>query len=180
MVRPRNPKTTVGNLMIDISAYYSKLGTPDNQGCVPWLGPWHRQGYGMLGGYRITDDVRVMTVAHRITAMIKYNRTLTHDEFVIHTCSNVWCQEPTHLIIGDYVKKSAIMNQNGRGRYPGRRGPRKSMVKPQANRKYKYTEEEIRWCRTASSEEIAERFNITKTRASTFRYEMRRRYRWVI
>ena len=58
------------------------------------------------------------------------------------------------------------MNQNGRGRYPGRRGPRKSMVKPQANRKYKYTEEEIRWCRTASSEEIAERFNITKTRAS--------------
>ena len=171
---------SVGDLLVDIPTYESKLGETTAGGCRDWTGPWHRQGYGMIGAYRTADDKRIMTVAHRITAMLKLGRALTRDEFVIHTCSNVRCQTPDHLIIGDYSKKAEIMTANGRSNYCGNRvnHPNTPPAK-QANRKYRYTEEEILWTRTASSADIAARYNITKTRAAHLRFEMRTHYRWL-
>jgi hypothetical protein len=178
--RPEGTYTPVGNLMVNLDKYYRSLGNTDANGCVLWTGPWHRQGYGMIGAKRIGDNRRIMTVAHRITAMLSLNRALTRDEFVIHTCSNVRCQEPTHLIIGDYSTKAEIMTANGRSNYCGNRSnhpntpPRK-----QANRQYRYSDEEILWVRSASTQDIAARYGITRSRAAHMRFEMRIHYKWL-
>ena len=178
--RPYGQYTLVGNLLINLDGYHKRLGATTAQGCILWTGPWHRQGYGMIGARRADNNKRVMTVAHRITAMLHFGRALTSQEFVIHTCSNVRCQEPTHLIIGDYSQKAKIMHANGRSNYCGNRvnHPNHPPAK-QANRKYRYTEEEILWTRIASSEDIAARYNITKTRAAHMRFEMRTHYKWL-
>ena len=180
--RPEGTYTPVGNLMVNLDRYYRSIGDRDNNGCIPWTGPWHRQGYGMLGAKRQSDNQRIMTVAHRVTAMLHFGRALTSREFVIHTCSNVRCQEPTHLVIGDYVKKAEIMTRNGRSNYcgnRGRRGPTTTPPQRQANRKYKYTDEEILWIRSAASDEIAARYHVTKSRAAHMRCEMRKKYLWL-
>lgn len=181
MARPRHLHlyTQIGNLLVNVNNYKSKLGTVNSQGCIDWTGPWHRQGYGFFGVVRVSDNKRVMTVAHRIGAMLKYQRELTHDEFVIHTCSNFRCQNPDHLIIGDYAKKAEIMKANGRSNYCGNspRGPRTPAR--QLNRVYRYSEEEILWMRSASTTEISQRYNVTKRRAACLRWDMRHRFKWL-
>ena len=172
--------TLVGDLLVNLEYYWRHIDTtPDANGCQNWHGPTHRQGYSMMGGIRTSDNKRIMTVTHRITAMLKFKRALTHDDFVIHTCSNVACQNPDHLILGDYRKKSEIMIRNGRAATQRNRykGPDANIK--QSNRNYRYTEAEIQWIRTASSRDIATKYNLTNQRASQFRWSMRRGYLWL-
>lgn len=181
-----NPKTNtytpVGNLLVNLNFYWRNQGPADAHGCIPWTGGHHRQGYGMMSAFRLTDERRIMTVVHRITAMLTHNRSLTSRDYVIHTCSNPNCVTPAHIIIGDSFEKARVMYANGRAsdhrgpRAPYR--PRIPSVKKQ-NRAYRWTEEEILWTRSATSEAIAERFGIDKQRAARLRYDMRRKYLWL-
>ena len=145
-----NPKTNtytpVGNLLVNLNFYWRNQGPADAHGCIPWTGGHHRQGYGMMSAFRLTDERRIMTVVHRITAMLTHNRSLTSRDYVIHTCSNPNCVTPAHIIIGDSFEKARVMYANGRAsdhrgpRAPYR--PRIPSVKKQ-NRAYRWTEEEI-------------------------------------
>lgn len=170
---PKSKKvyTEFGNLKFDLDFFHSKLKEQPN-GCTEWTGARHVQGYGMCGGLRGPENKKIMTVAHRIAAMEKVGRQLGRDDFVVHRCGNNLCCNPDHLIIGDIRTRSEQMQQH---KITGRTISGQTYTK----RKYKYTEDEVRWIRQASNEEIAERFNITRTLASTIRVNLFKTYRWV-
>ena len=167
--------TPVGELQINLDYYYAHIQEAGANDCWPWTGPTHRQGYGMMGCFD-SSEKRKMTVVHRITARLKYNRALGHKDFVIHTCSNPLCQNPAHIVVGDASLRNRTMIANGRN---AKTRNTKQRYQPQLNRKYRYDPDEMLWIRNHSSEEIAERFGLTKQRASTVRYGIRNGFKWL-
>ena len=178
MKRGRKPNgyTPVGDLLVNLSVYWNNQMPADANGCIPWSGGRHRQGYPMMGAFR--GERRIMTVTHRITAMLKLGRALTSDEFVIHTCSNANCLNPDHLIVGDTYKKSAVMIANGRQNTGPRAGQYQRRIAKQ-NRQYKYSEQEILWVRSADTLAIAARYGIDRAKASKMRWDMRNNFKWL-
>jgi len=174
--------TQFGNVLFNLEKLDGlKDPKPDANGCITWRegeGGRHRQGYLMMGGIRIDSNERFMTVAHRVEAMRKFKRELFHDDFVIHTCSNVKCLNPDHLILGDYRTQRKVMKDNGRTGNIGR-APKVAGVEYKQNRKYKYTEEEILWMRSAPCQDIAAKYNISNTRASRLKHGMKIGYKWL-
>ena len=67
--------TNVGGMWINLDYYYDNISSRDANGCANWVGPKHRQNYGMMGGFNASQK-RIMTVVHRITARLKYGRDL--------------------------------------------------------------------------------------------------------
>jgi uncharacterized protein YunC (DUF1805 family) len=170
--------TQFGNCLFNLN-FFKKNQEPGKNGCINWTGGTHRQGYGMCGGIKVDTQKRFMTVAHRIAAMVKFGRELTHDEFVIHTCKkhNNLCVNPDHLILGDYAKKTEVMI--AAGRLGIKKGSRRRTFCQKQNRTYKRTEDEIRWVRTATPKEISEKFGITRARASSWQLAAIEGYKWL-
>lgn len=166
------------DVAVNISAYWRRIdqsGGP--QACWPWQGPWHRQGYGFIGGRRYRDDQRVMLVAHRVGMRIKLGRAIDRSEMVIHTCSNPACQNFRHLVLGDAKSRTQNMYANGRN-HPMPRG-RNIRDGRQQNRKYRRTIEEMLWIRAHRPREIADRFGIDIHRACAWRAGYLRGYSWL-
>lgn len=175
-IRNKHEYSQVGDLLIKLDAYNAKL-IPQANGCIEWRGPFHRQGYGMFSGIRITDERRIMMTAHRLAMKLKLNRELDVKEFVIHTCGNPKCVNPDHLILGDASVRYKEMCKQGRNP-PRIRGKHTKDHKKQ-NRKYRYTDEEMLWIRYATKAEIAAKYGVTEERAATMRWSMRTNYRWL-
>ena len=129
-------------------------------------------------GYRDANNAKKMTVVHRLVKMAELGRELTSSEFVIHSCSNPKCVNPNHLILGDYYVRNAVMKANGRSPvYNPRTRVRGVQIKQ--DRVYKYSEQEIRWVRNATTEEIAKKYKMTKSRAAQFRWGFQKGYKWI-
>ncbi len=111
--RPRNELHRVGDLLIDLVQWSSKQQEMPT-GCIEYTGNKHRQGYGMIGAWRVTDDQKIMATTHRIAGRMKWQRELGQDEMVVHTCSNPACINPDHLILGDRYVVHKVMRQNDR------------------------------------------------------------------
>lgn len=90
--------TKIHDIWVNLTKYRSHL-KPVASGCLEWTGAFHRQGYGMIGGIRDTDQKRFMTVAHRVAMRLKLGRALERHEDVRHTCLNNKCCNPAHLYI---------------------------------------------------------------------------------
>lgn len=168
--------TFFGDLAFNLTAYSKNLEHKEN-GCIQWTGGTHRQGYGMFNGVNMTTGKRIMTVVHRIAMMKHLNRKLQREECVIHTCQNALCCNHEHMVIGDYYKKNEIMIKNGRGYENQQRKPR--VAKKQLNRKYKYTEDEIRFCRKSKVKTIAKYFSISELAAKTLKTRCLLMYKWL-
>ena len=168
--------TPVGNLLVNLETLYTKQ-EPQATGCIHWTGPKHRQGYGFIGAIRITDMTRIMATVHRVIMRLELNREIQQNETVVHTCSNPICCNPAHLQLGDLKLRNRIMKQNGR--MPTQRRGRCVRDDKKQNRKYRYTDEEMLWIRTAAIGEIAVRFNKTRTQASRIRWAIRNAYTWL-
>jgi hypothetical protein len=175
---------------VNLELYYSKLQR-EPSGCLVWTSAVkNNAGYGFIG-FRAMDPTTgapvkgeqgkkaggMMTV-HRLAFMIAHKR-LPAQRNVNHSCHNKLCCEPTHLTEGTQREKLDAMRIAGikGGRARGSRGWHYDHK--QANRTYKYSEAEIQWIRTASSEDIAKKYNITRHRASTKRNTFRNSYRWL-
>ena len=166
--------TAVGDLYVNLDYYYERIEQAGADECWPWTGPQHRQGYGMMGAFD-ENQKRKMTVTHRVTARLKFG-AITSKDFVVHTCSNPLCQNPAHIILGNASVRNNVMIANGRN---AKTRVRKQLHQPQAGRKYKYDPDEMIWIRNHTTEEIAERFGLTKQRASALRYGIRTGFRWL-
>jgi hypothetical protein len=90
----------------------------------------------------------------------------------MHDCGNNRCCNPDHLILGNIDTRGLVMQQHKAA------GITPSGV-PYNKRKYKYTAEEVRWIRTASTTDISQRYNITRGLASTIRTNLFKTYQWV-
>jgi hypothetical protein len=115
----RKPRTDLYDLEI-LMDFYQRHQQVRASGCIEWTAGRHRQGYGMCGAWRKTDGVKIMTTVHRIAARLKFKRALDSSEMVIHTCSNMSCCNPDHLILGDRHDIHRIMAANHRYRPSGR------------------------------------------------------------
>lgn len=181
MARKRNPNyTEIGNLLINANRFdtCSKPDPTPGSDCILWTGAKHRQGYGMMGYIDQTDNKKCMNVVHRLVKIFDLGRELDRDEYVVHTCSNPLCINPNHLLLGDAYVRNKVMYANGRGpKNPGTNKVRGVEVKQ--NRNYKYSEDEIRWIRNATTEEIGQRYNMDRTRAGQFRWGMRKGFAWL-
>jgi hypothetical protein len=165
----------LGDIFVNIDSYMNKINhMPDANGCLNWLGPWHRQGYGMIGAVRKSDDRRIMVTAHRVAGRIKAGRALATTDTVVHTCSNPACQNQDHILIGDLSLRNSIMHANGRASKI--RKPRE--IKKQ-NRKYKYTDAEIVLLKTDTTTAIAQHFGWTKSQAAKQRWYARSMFKWL-
>jgi hypothetical protein len=120
MGRPALARTQVHDLEINW-AYYQRHQVPDpDTGCINWDAGVHKQGYGMMGAWRVDTGQHIMTTTHRVAARIHWDRAISSKEFVIHTCSNTNCCNPDHLIIGDRRDIHRVMQKNQRYRPRGR------------------------------------------------------------
>ena len=116
--RPRQTRTRLHDLWIHMH-YFERHQKPGDNGCINWDAGRHRQGYGMMGAWRVSDGKKIMTTTHRIAARIAHDRAIDSSEYVIHTCSNMACCNPDHLIIGDRTDIHRVMRKNRRYRPSG-------------------------------------------------------------
>jgi len=115
----KKPRTDLYDLEI-LMDFFERHQHPRANGCIEWQGGMHRQGYGMCGAWRKADGVKIMTTTHRIAARFKFKRAISSSEMVIHTCSNMSCCNPDHLILGDRYDIHRVMAANHRYRPSGR------------------------------------------------------------
>lgn len=167
------------DVAVNTTAYWSKI---DDSGgptaCWPWIGPKHVQGYGFIGARRYADNKRVMLVAHRVGMRIKLGRAIDSSEMVIHTCSNMACQNFQHLVLGDASARTKNMYANGRQGHVSV-GKNSRNHKPQLGRKYTRTIEEMVFIRANRPKDIAERFGIDIKKACAWKAGLRSGYAWL-
>jgi len=119
MGRHRIQKIQVHDLWIS-EDWFLDHQQPRPSGCIEWTGAHHAQGYGMIPAWR-ENRQQIMTTVHRVVARMRWDRPLASTQMVVHTCSNMGCCNPDHLILGDRSTIHEVMTQNGRYRPRGRR-----------------------------------------------------------
>lgn len=174
-IKNRDHLTNVFGDLIDLAKFESKKTVMPN-GCIEYAGISHRQGYQFVGRIDTVKDRYQFITAHRLQMKLKLGRDLARNEQVIHTCSNVRCVNPDHLILGNTSDRMQNMIRNGRS---GHRGRSLDPTPKKQNRKYRYTDEELLWIRQANTKDISERFNISRARASSFKDSVTNGYRWL-
>lgn len=170
--RPKNSnwkKSTFPDLVVDVwvnlAKFYSRQYTSPH-GCTYMTGPRHNQGYPMIGGRRKSDESRLMMTCHRLAYKIAHGDPGSAQ--VLHTCSDMCCVNPDHLVLGDTQTRVDICVSAGR-QSNGSATRKRGEPKRQQNRQYKYTEEEIRWVRDprTTTDMIAKKYGITKAKAAS-------------
>jgi len=167
---------------VNLDLFWSKQ-QPTATGCTEWTGITNNIGYGFIGfvyaeGKTSPSGHRSgMMTAHRLAFMVHNGRAPTKRN-VNHTCHNKLCVNPAHLTEGTQRDKLTDMKRDGIHGGPALGSKRGSYNRKQ-NRVYKYTEEDIQWHRTATSEAIAERYGINLQKAAAKRHQFRHGYAWL-
>lgn len=76
-------------------------------GCLEWLSPRDRAGYGQF--WFNGKNHRAHRIAYRV-----WNGAIPKGFFVLHHCDNTWCIEPTHLFVGTHLMNMLDSIQKGR------------------------------------------------------------------
>lgn len=182
------PRTATVDLVVDryvnLNLFNSKQ-RPGPNGCIEWTGIQSNIKYGFIGfiykdksqGSPSSRGRGMMTV-HRLAWMIEHGRLPTQRN-INHTCHNKLCVNPDHLQEGTQREKLDAMVRDGikGGRAPG--VAIGSYEHSQTGRTYKYSIAEIQWIRTATTAEIAAKYNISRSRAGTRRWSFIRGYKWL-
>ena len=82
--------------------------SPDGRGCLHWVGPKTRDGYGVV------SIAGLNVLGHR--AVFAFSGGDPEVEVVMHTCDNPSCCNPEHLVGGTYKENMDDMAGKGRRR----------------------------------------------------------------
>ena len=171
---------TVVDIRVNLQKLYDRLRENPETGCwEPFKGGLHRQGYAMVGGFRLHDQKKIMTTGHRVILKHKLQSDLKGLE-AIHSCNNMRCCNPDHLFAGTHLDNMSQMHT--KGRMPKQRYSREQ-GRPQPNRKYRYSIEQLVYIKYHTAAEIIERYpelNLTPQRANKLRQACRGgEYKWL-
>ena len=136
-------------------------------------GGFHKQGYPMIGAWRISDQKKIMTTGHRAIKKLDLKSDLAGLD-VYHECSNFRCVNPDHLTAGQHSDNMQHMWAVGRG---AKKRNRKKTGNPHhvQKRYYKYSIEEKLLFRSATPEEVQARFpNLPLQRINKLRWSHKR------
>ncbi len=170
--------TPCGSSFINYDNFMNKQ-QPDPAGsdCILWTGVKNNIGYPFIGIRDATGKYKMAT-AHRLALMLKLGRDIAPGMNANHTCHRRDCVNPQHLTEGTQQQKIRDMNADGRHVNNGT-AERGSYNHKQANRTYKYSEEEITWIRNATIIEIRRKYNLDIVKAGSFRSQIRKGYKWL-
>lgn len=176
-LKPNHTPIGDGHRAIKLDYLYKNIGEPDANGCCPWTGMTNNIGYPFIPFWNSDIQKGRMMLATRALLMIELGREILPRHNANHSCHNRWCMNIDHISEGTQVEKMRKLKADKR--FNRRGGPYGSYDHKQYNRSYKYTEEEIQFCRSATFTEIQERFGVTRDRAYTMKRGMTTFYRWL-
>lgn len=82
-----------------LERFWSKVGSPDKNGCLNWMGKTNWLGYGLIRKSRINGKVKNIA-AHRLAWEIK-NGKILNGLYCRHHCYNRKCVNVEHLYLGN-------------------------------------------------------------------------------
>ena len=104
--------------------------TPDDRGCLLWLGSRMPNGYGQIG----SDQPRAAPLkAHRVAWFLAHGRWPRKGLVVMHLCDVPACVNPEHLRVG--TQKTNLRDARQKGRQDSR---------GEKNCQVKFTEAQVR------------------------------------
>jgi hypothetical protein len=139
----QNYPDVLGNVRVNLSSIWSRIdfsAGPD--ACWTWNGGKHRQGYGMFSARRAHDGHKMMVTVHRILLKEKLGPGCSDDVDAVHTCGNMWCVNPDHLIPGD-AKLLIQLQYERNGKYNCGR-PLGAISHTPRKQRYKYELDDLR------------------------------------
>lgn len=159
--------------------YESKIQHNPATGCDEWVGVKNNIGYGFVGVVDAPTEKGKMVTAHRLALTIKLGREIAPGMNANHHCHNRLCVTPHHLYEGTQSEKIERMKEDGvlKDFYEYRKVFKYNHK--QFNRKYKYSEDDINFIRTADPNDIAAKYGITRNRAVQMRWSFRKSYLWL-
>ena len=92
----------------DKPRFQAFLATPNENGCILWLGYTQTNGYGQ---FRVRETLQY---SHRV-ALVMSGRSLLEGELVLHSCDVPSCCNPGHLWIGSQQDNMLDMKMKRRG-----------------------------------------------------------------
>ena len=172
----RIDKIQIGDRLSSRDNYYKHQHYNPATGCTEWTGVKSNIGYGFIGFSDVNDKTKTgMMTVHRVALALKLGRPVAPDLNANHSCHNKLCVTPEHLSEGTQSQKRYDMVRDG---IKANQPPRGSYGK-QKNRTYRYSDDDIQWVRNATTDEIVDRFKLTKRQASTMRNGFRKGYTWL-
>ena len=167
----------VNGVYINKSKFYARQYDAPNGDCIYATGAKHPQGYMMVPGFKASTNKYGMHTGHRLAWSLHNGQDVPPGQNVIHTCLDMRCVNPDHLFLGSAKDRGALMRELG---HTTLGISQRRECKKQANRKYRYTEDEIRLVRHGSIEEIVKYFGWTvkkaKAKKHAWTYEA---YQWL-
>lgn len=88
--------------------FYSKVNTPNDNGCMEWTGAKNSNGYG-----HFNNRFRKTIKAHRYSYQLHFG-LIAESMNVLHKCDNPLCVSPEHLFLGTLKENTRDCIQKGR------------------------------------------------------------------
>lgn len=164
----------VGKYIINEQKFFSRM-IEDTNGCLTWTGGKHVQGYGMFNLYNTEVNKKQMNVVHRIAMMLELGQELGRYDFVIHNCDNPLCCNPKHMFVGTPEDRNRVAREKGHVQTRWKTG---NAIKKQ-NRKYKYSDDQMRFIRDNPPEASMEKYNMTRKAVVYLKDRFSKGYKWL-
>ena len=165
MARTHDPSKfpkLVNGVYINEQKFYARQYDAPNGDCIYMTGAKHPQGYPMVPGWKTSTHKYGMHSGHRLAWALANGQDIPHGQQVIHTCLDMRCVNPDHLFLGTARERGEHMKEMGHTTLGIRQ---RRECKKQTNRKYRYTEDEIRLVRHGSIADIVKYFGWTEKKA---------------
>ena len=159
MAVSQSRKKQFGDILVDVICWEEKTKLDPATGCIEWTGALHPQQYGMCMVWDALTGKKKMATTHRVAYKMAHDANITRSDFVIQTCCNHRCVNPTHLTLGSSAADSTRIRKAA-GKYV-KRMSKYAHKHSQKTRVYNYTVEQLIYAKHHTNKETVAHFNVS-------------------